>query len=153
MSDHAGTHVDAFKHFGPGGESIDEMPLDDFYTSAIALDLSHVELGASISAAEMEEALEASGEEIKQGDTVLVHMGFNKRVHFDEPRWQHCFPGLHPESVEWLAGRGCGMFGEFSIFLSLLLLRFHLYSLSDLLWDDFFGGSDGFFRRRRSNQP
>ena len=113
MSDHAGTHVDAFKHFGPGGESIDEMPLEDFYTEAIALDLSHVELGASISVAEMEKALEASGEEIKQGDTVLVHMGFNKRVHFDEPGWQHCFPGLHPESVEWLAQRGCGMFGEF----------------------------------------
>ena len=28
MSDHSGTHVDAFKHFGPGGEAIDEMPLE-----------------------------------------------------------------------------------------------------------------------------
>ena len=120
MSDHAGTHVDAFKHFGPGGTPIDEMPLEDFYTSAIALDLSHVELGASISVREMEEALEASGEEIKQGDTILVYMGFNKRVHFDEPRWQHCFPGLHPESVEWLADRGCGMFGESSRYISSL---------------------------------
>jgi len=115
MSDHAGTHVDAFKHFGPGGTPIDEMPLEDFYTSAIALDLSHVELGASISVREMEAALEKSGEEIRKGDTVLVYMRFNKRVGFDEPRWQHCFPGLHPESVEWLAVRGCGMFGEFSV--------------------------------------
>jgi kynurenine formamidase len=112
MSDHAGTHVDAFKHFGPGGTPIDEMPLEDFYTEAIALDLSHVELGASISVAEMQDALAQSGEDIRTGDTVLVHMGFNKRVHFDEPRWQHCFPGLHPEAVEWLADRGCGMFGE-----------------------------------------
>ena len=126
MSDHAGTHVDAFKHFGPGGESIDEMPLEDFYTSAIALDLSHVELGASISVAEMKAALEASGEEIREGDTVLVHMGFNKRVGFDEERWQHCFPGLHPESVEWLAGKGCGMFGEilFLFFAFPFLTRF-----------------------------
>jgi kynurenine formamidase len=125
MSDHAGTHVDAFKHFGPGGESIDEMPLEDFYTSAIALDLSHVKLGASISVAEMEAALAKSGEEIREGDTVLVHMGFNKRVGFDEERWQHCFPGLHPESVEWLAGKGCGMFGEFliiSLYSSMLFL-------------------------------
>jgi kynurenine formamidase len=80
MSDHAGTHVDAFKHFGPGGESIDEMPLEDFYTSAIALDLSHVELGESISVREMEEALAQSGEEIRKGDTVLVYMGFTRRV-------------------------------------------------------------------------
>jgi kynurenine formamidase len=112
MSDHAGTHVDAFKHFGPGGTPIDEMPLEDFYTSAIALDLSHVELKASISVAEMEEALTKSGEEIREGDTVLVYMAFNKRVGFDEPRWQHDFPGLHPDAVRWLADQGCKMFGE-----------------------------------------
>lgn len=111
MSDHAGTHVDAFKHFGPGGTPIDEMPLEDFYTSAIALDLSHVELKASISVEEMEEALVKSGEEIREGDTVLVYMAFNKRVGFDEPRWQHDFPGLHPDAVRWLADKGCKMFG------------------------------------------
>lgn len=112
MSDHSGTHVDAPKHFGPGGASIDELPLEDFYTSAIALDLSHVELRAAISVREMEEALEKAGEEIREGDTVLIHMAFNKRVGFDEPRWQHDFPGLHPDSVRWLADRGCKMFGE-----------------------------------------
>jgi kynurenine formamidase len=122
MSDHAGTHVDAFKHFGPGGTPIDEMPLEDFYTSAIALDLSHVELKASISVAEMEEALKESGEEIREGDTVLVYMAFNKRVGFDEPRWQHDFPGLHPDAVRWLADRGCGMFGVYSRWLLLLCL-------------------------------
>ena len=55
FSDHAGTHVDAPKHFSaePGAKSIDEMPLDSFYTDAICLDLSHVELGAAISVNEM----------------------------------------------------------------------------------------------------
>jgi kynurenine formamidase len=88
------------------------MPLEDFYTSAIALDLSHVQLKAAISVREMEEALAESGEEIGEGDTVLVYMAFNKRVAFDEPRWQHDFPGLHPEAVTWLADKGCKMFGE-----------------------------------------
>ena len=77
MSDHAGTHVDAFKHSGPGGTPIDEMPLEDFYTSAIALDLSHVELGASISVREMEAALEESGEEIRRGHGSRAH-GFQQ---------------------------------------------------------------------------
>lgn len=113
MPDHAGTHVDAFKHFGPGGESIDQMPLEDFYTSAIALDLSHVELRAAISVREMEEALAKSGEEIRRGDTVLVYMAFNKRLDCDDPAWQHDFPGLHPDAVAWLADKGCKMFGEF----------------------------------------
>ncbi|KAI4604132.1 hypothetical protein KJ359_000260 [Pestalotiopsis sp. 9143b] len=113
MSDHAGTHVDAPKHFdpSPGALSIDQMPLADFYTEGICLDLSHAELRAGITVPEMEEALEKSGQEIKQGDTVLLYMAFNKRVSCDDPRWQHDFPGLVPESVHWLADKGCKIFG------------------------------------------
>ncbi|KAI0174336.1 putative cyclase [Pestalotiopsis sp. NC0098] len=113
MSDHAGTHVDAPKHFdpAPGALSIDQMPLADFYTEGVCLDLSHAELRAGITVPEMEEALEKSGQEIKQGDTVLLYMAFNKRVSCDDPRWQHDFPGLVPESVHWLADKGCKIFG------------------------------------------
>lgn len=113
MSDHAGTHVDAPKHFdsSPGALSIDQMPIEDFYTSAICLDLSHVELKAEISVREMEAALEASGESIHPGDSVLLYMAFNKRIHFDDPRWQHDFPGLSVEAVHWLADKGCKIFG------------------------------------------
>ena len=87
------------------------MPVEDFYTEAICLDLSHVELKAEISVKEMEEALAKSGQEIKQGDTVLLHMAFNKRIQFDDPRWQHDFPGLSLAAVYWLADRGCKIFG------------------------------------------
>ncbi|GAB7360252.1 hypothetical protein MBLNU230_g8012t1 [Neophaeotheca triangularis] len=113
FSDHAGTHVDAPKHFDPtpGALSIDQIPLENFYTEAIALDLSHVELGAAITVEEMEAALKASGQEIKQGDTVLLDMAYNRRVHPDDPKWQHAFPGLALESVHWLADKGCKMFG------------------------------------------
>ena len=113
MSDHAGTHVDAPKHFDPtpGALSVDQMPLSDFYTEAICLDLSHVELGASIPVSEMETALTESGQEIKPGDTVLLYMAYNARVSSDELRWQHDFPGLAPESVHWLADKGCKIFG------------------------------------------
>src|SRR3954453_14525225 len=46
LSDHAGTHVAPPFHFNPASDaaSIDEMPLEDFYTSAFCLDLSHVPL-------------------------------------------------------------------------------------------------------------
>lgn len=87
------------------------MPLSDFYTSAICLDLSHVELKACITVPEMEAALSASGHEIRAGDTVLLYMAFNKRIPFNDPRWQHDFPGLSLESVYWLADKGCKIFG------------------------------------------
>ncbi|KAK4993921.1 hypothetical protein LTR50_000135 [Elasticomyces elasticus] len=113
FSDHAGTHVDAPKHFDPrpGALSVDQMPLENFYTSAFCLDLSHAPLKAAITVPEMEDALTASGQEIRPGDTVLLYMAFNKRVPFDDPAWQHDFPGLALDAVHWLADKGCAMFG------------------------------------------
>ena len=112
MSDHAGTHVDAPVHFDPrpGAQSIDEMPLEKFYTSAICLDLSHLPLKGQATVPEMEAALAASGEDIRPGDTVLLYMATNERL-LGKPGYQHDFPGLALESVHWLADKGIGMFG------------------------------------------
>lgn len=112
FSDHAGTHVDAPVHFDPrpGAQSIDEMPLENFYTSAFCLDLSHVPLKHAITVPEMEEALKKSGQEFKPKDTVLIYMGTNDRL-YGNPRYPHDFPGLALESVHWLADKGIGMFG------------------------------------------
>lgn len=112
MSDHAGTHIDAPVHFDPrpGAASIDEMPLENFYTGGICLDLSHVELRHEITVEEMEAALEAAGAPILEGDTVLLHMGVNARL-WGTPGYQHDFPGLHVNSVHWLADKNIRQFG------------------------------------------
>jgi len=113
MSDHAGTHIDAPKHFDPtpGALAVNEMPLSDFYTEGFCLDLSHVPLKHAISVSEMEDALSKSGQQIRDGDTVLLYMAYNKRVSVEDPGWQHDFPGLALESVHWLADKGCKIFG------------------------------------------
>jgi kynurenine formamidase len=112
MSDHAGSHVDAPSHFDPRPEalSIDQMPLEKFFTPAICLDLSHVPLKGQIAVPEMEAALAASGQEILPGDTVLLHMATNDRL-LGKPGYLHDFPGLALASVHWLADKGIGMFG------------------------------------------
>jgi kynurenine formamidase len=112
MSDHSTTHVDAPVHFDPRPEalSIDQVPLEKFYTEAFCLDLSHVPLKHAITVPEMEAALAKSGQEIRKGDTVLIWMATNERL-FGTPRYGHDFPGLAIESVHWLADRGIGMFG------------------------------------------
>lgn len=112
MSDHAGTHIDAPCHFDdrPDAASIDEIPLENFYTGGICLDLSHVPLRHEITVAEMETALAASGQEIRPRDTVLLHMGVNARL-WGGPRYQHDFPGLHVDAVHWLADKGILQFG------------------------------------------
>lgn len=112
FSDHAGTHVDAPVHFDPrpGAASIDEVPLENFFTEAICLDLSHVPLKHAITVDEMEAALAASGQEIRPRDTVLIYMATNDRL-LGKPGYLHDFPGLATESVHWLADRGILMFG------------------------------------------
>ncbi|MCS3765876.1 MULTISPECIES: cyclase family protein [Bradyrhizobium] len=111
-SDHAGTHVDAPVHFDsrPGALSIDQVPLEKFYTEAICLDLSHVPLEHAVTIPEMEDALRRSGQEIKPEDTVLLYMATNDRL-YGSKGYLFDFPGLAPESVHWLADRGIGMFG------------------------------------------
>jgi kynurenine formamidase len=112
MSDHAGTHVDAPIHFNsdPDAQSIDQVPLEKFYTEAICLDLSHVPLKHEITVAEMQAAVEKSGQRIYAGDTVFIHMGVNDRL-FGTPGYLHDFPGLHVDAVHWLADQNIIAFG------------------------------------------
>jgi kynurenine formamidase len=112
MGDHAGTHVDAPCHFNadPNALSIDQMPLEDFFTEAVCLDLSHKPLKSDISIADLEQAEEAAGVTIKPKDTVLLHMDFYRRA-FGTPGFMTDFPGLTKESATWLGKKGIGMFG------------------------------------------
>ena len=112
LSDHAGSHVDAPCHFNPAPDaaSIDQVPLEDFYTEAVCLDLSQVALKHQITVAEMEAAEKAAGIDIRKRDTVLILMGVNARL-FGTPGYLHDFPGLHVDAVHWLADKGIVAFG------------------------------------------
>lgn len=112
FSDHAGTHIDAPAHFDPdpGAASVDEMPLDQFYTFGICLDLSHIALRHSATASELEAARAKAGQVIHPGDAVLLHMGTNDRL-LGTPGYLHDFPGLATDAVDWLADAGVKIFG------------------------------------------
>jgi kynurenine formamidase len=112
MGDHAGTHVDAPCHFDSraGARSIDEMPLETFFTEAFCLDLSAKPLKSDISIADLEASVEAAKVVIKPKDTVLLHMDFYRRC-YGQDGYLTDFPGLTKESATWLGRQGIGMFG------------------------------------------
>jgi kynurenine formamidase len=112
MSDHAGTHVDAPVHFDPrpGALSVEQMPLENFYTSAFCIDLSHVPLKTAATLEEVQAAVAASGQTIQKGDTLLIWMATNERL-LGKPGYLHDFPGLSLPAIHWLAEQGIGMFG------------------------------------------
>lgn len=112
MGDHAGTHVDAPVHFdaSPDALSVDQMPLETFFTEAVCLDLSHKELKSDISIPDLEAAVDAAGVDIRPGDTVLLHMDFYRRTH-GTPAYITDFPGLTKASATWLGEKEINMFG------------------------------------------
>lgn len=72
LTDHTGTHMDSKRHFHPTGETIDTYEMDHFMGEAILLDLSDREWNEEVSAADFERALARIGEEIREGDIVIV---------------------------------------------------------------------------------
>ena len=109
MLDHVGTHVDAFLHVNPDGQSIDEMPLDLFIGKAVCFDLRHIPDLGDIDAAEMEKAEAAAGVTV-DGHIVLLCTGLHDR-HYPDKQVGWTNPGLTVDATEWLHARGSRMHG------------------------------------------
>ena len=111
MGEHTGTHVDAINHMARpyAGQSIDTMPLSMFYTEGICLDLSDKGLRDLIEPSDLQRALEASGQEIRKGDTVLLCTGHYRRA-FDTPDWLNG-PGISAAAARWLGEQSIAAFG------------------------------------------
>jgi kynurenine formamidase len=105
ISEHAGTHTDAVSEFKPGGLTIDHMPLEYFWGSAICVDLSNVPNNRYIEPKDLESAVKKSGQEIRQGDIFLMYTGHYDRK-FGTEEWQTTYSGLSYKGAKWLAENG-----------------------------------------------
>lgn len=107
MSDHGGTHVDAFNHLSSSPEalSIDKIQLSNFITRGICLDVSIAKPNQYIDKEMIINACRKSGITILQGDTVLLYTGHYNRT-FGTENWMKSYPGLNREATEYLAISG-----------------------------------------------
>lgn len=84
MVAHAGTHLDAGRHFYPNEPSIDQYPVERFVCRGIALDVP-LSGGEELTA----EHLESIDPGIEKGDAVILHFGFADRYtgsgYYDHP--------------------------------------------------------------------
>ena len=103
MVAHAGTHVDAARHFYPDGKSIDEYELGRFVCRGVAIDVRR-EGPHELSADE----LRAVDPGVRAGDAVLLYFGYAER-YTTEAYYDH--PYLSGEAAEYLADRGAGLVG------------------------------------------
>lgn len=105
ISEHCGTHCDGVWEYKPSGETIDKMPLEYFWGTAICLDLSFVSPKNMIQAKDLKKAEQTSGLIIKQGDIILLHTGHYDRF-FGTDLYQIEYTGLSFEGAEYLAKKG-----------------------------------------------
>lgn len=105
ISEHAGTHTDGVSEYKPGGLSVDKMPLDYFWGSAICIDLTHIRYPNYIEPEDLEAAVKKSGQELQNGDIVLMYTGHHDR-NYGTDRFQTDYTGLSYEGAKWLAEQG-----------------------------------------------
>lgn len=105
ISEHGGTHCDAVWEYKPSGDTIENMPLEYFFGSAICIDLSHIKPNRYIEVEDIKEAVRKSGQEINKGDIVLMYTGHYDR-NFGTEKWQTEYSGLSYEAATYIAQCG-----------------------------------------------
>lgn len=122
-SNHAATHVDAFGHYdsSPDAAAIAEMPLDTFCGEAVCVDVRQYPKGHDVSAAELEQAIDEGGQELRDGDIVVFCTDHYNRT-AGTPAFLDGFSGVSAEAVHWMADRGVKIFGVETISPDLVYL-------------------------------
>ena len=110
MPDHAGTHIDAPRHFGPSGIPIDQYPLEKCIVPGICIDLRHIPSRAEITPADLDAAVKTAGVAVPKGGTVLLCTGHHARTFPGKDyATENC--GVNVAATEWLAAQGIVHFG------------------------------------------
>lgn len=111
---HNSTHLDAPWHYNSriGGEkpqTIDELPLQWFFSRAVVVDATAKEDGDAVTAEEIEAELERIGHELESLDIVLVRTGRDEFL--DQLDYVARGPGVTADATRWLFERGVRVMG------------------------------------------
>jgi kynurenine formamidase len=96
MSTHTGTHIDAPSHFAPGLASIDMVPASTLVSNAVLI-------RAKKRTNQLVERGDLAGEQIRQGDAVVIATGWESRAASGNYMTEN--PGLSGQAARYLAGK------------------------------------------------
>lgn len=101
ISEHGPTHIDSHSHVNKNGLSIEKMPLDLFYGSALCLDMTWLPEHTLYSVEMIEEAEKRAGLTIDKGDIVLFHIGHYSKYHPSE-KYLTGYSGFSYQAAKYL---------------------------------------------------
>ena len=102
---HCGTHMDAPRHFLPGGATIDSLPLQTCIGPARVVDLTPVQPRERITV----ERLGPWQQEVRRGDRLLIRTDWSRR--HGRPEYRDQLPRIDVQLARWLVDRGVALLG------------------------------------------
>lgn len=100
LGTHTGTHIDAPRHFIPGGETVDAIALDRLNGRATVVDLSTAADGAQIDVHELVTCI--AGRPVER---LIVRFDWDR--HLNTSRYYTDHPFFTAEACRWLVHQGC----------------------------------------------
>ncbi len=102
---HAGTHMDAPRHFLPEGRTLDQQPLEQVVGPAIVVNLAPVEPQELLTV----DHLSAVHNSVQPGCRLLLRTDWHKR--YGTPEYRDKLPRISIELARWFVERQVGLVG------------------------------------------
>lgn len=111
---HSSTHIDAPWHYnsqieGKRAETIDELPLEWFFSDGVVLEMRHKQDGDPVTVKEVEDELDRIGYELKPLDIVLIRNGRDEFYGQRDYIYKGC--GVTAQATRWLYDKGIRVMG------------------------------------------
>lgn len=112
ISEHTGTHIDAPKHFIPGGRSVDQLDPRTVMGRGVTIHAENLEPCGLLSLEQIKE-FEAENGEIKAGDIIMIRFGWEDKYAIapEDKGFLKDWPGLSGEAAQYLAGKDVAVVG------------------------------------------
>jgi kynurenine formamidase len=112
LNDNGPTHVDSFSHLDPdpSAQTIEQMPLDLFYGTAVCLNVSEFAAGTDITAENLDRVVQDSPVDVRPGDIVLFYTATWNRYAGDK-KYLSEFAGLGESASKWIVQQQIKTFG------------------------------------------
>lgn len=104
LGTHTGTHIDAPRHFIPGGRTVDQLPLDQLVGPASVLDLTAFGAGMEVGVKDLAQAL---GD--RSAERVLMRFDWDQ--YLGSMAYYNDSPFLSEAAAQWLVDHGCRLLG------------------------------------------
>jgi kynurenine formamidase len=104
LGTHTGTHIDAPRHFVPGGRTVDQISLEQINGRATLVDMSHLPARASVDVPEL-----AAATKNHSVERLIMRFDGCKRLGTMEYYTDHQW--LTQDACRWLVERGCRLLG------------------------------------------